>query len=140
VRVSRHSRERDREDGDRHRRDHDRSRGNGRASSKDRQNDSRKADPEQPASLPGPPPAHDDTPAVPVRKAEPLSLEELLRKKQEEQAALAKVCLVSSHEQQCTQAHIQICAILQIALAAAAKISVKEGAGGTGTEAQTRGG
>jgi len=29
---------------------------------------------------------------------------------------------------------------LQIALAAAAKISVKEGAGGTGTEAQTRGG
>jgi len=140
VRVSRHSRERDREDGDRHRRDHDRSHGNGRASSKDRQNDSRKADPEQPASLPGPPPAHDDTPAVPVRKAEPLSLEELLRKKQEEQAALAKVCLVSSHEQQCTQAHIQICAILQIALAAAAKISVKEGAGGTGTEAQTRGG
>ncbi len=121
-------------------RDHDRSHGNGRASSKDRHNDSRKADPEQLASLPGPPPAQDDTPAVPVRKAEPLSLEELLRKKQEEQAALAKVCLVSSHEQQCTQAHMQICAILQIALAAAAKVSVKEGAGGTGTEAQTRGG
>ena len=93
VRVSRHSREREREDGDRHRRDHDRN-GNGRASSKDRQNDSRKVNPEQPASLPGPPPAQDHMPAVSVRKAEPLSLEELLRKKQEEQAALAKVSLV----------------------------------------------
>ena len=109
VRVSRHSRERDREDGDRHRRDHDRSHGNGRASSKDRQNDSRKADPAQPASLPGPPPAQEDTPAVPVRKAEPLSLEELLRKKQEEQAALAKVCLVRMR----SSAHRPICKSVQ---------------------------
>lgn len=89
VRVSRHSRERD--DGDRHRRNSDRGNENGRARSRDRQTESRKADSDQPASLPGPPPAANDARPADTKKAEPLSLEELLRKKQEEQAALAKV-------------------------------------------------
>ena len=85
VRVSRHSRER--EDGDRHRRDSDRGNDNGRARSRDRHT---KSGSDQTASLPGPPAANGNTPAD-TKKAEPLSLEELLKKKQEEQAALAKV-------------------------------------------------
>ena len=89
VRIARHSRERD--DGDRHRRDSDRGHANGRARSRDRQTDSRKPDSDQAAILPGPPPANGDA-KLEIKKAEPLSLEELLRKKQEEQAALAKVC------------------------------------------------
>ena len=89
MRVSRHSRERD--DGDRYRRDSDRGRDSGRARSRDRHTDSRKPDSDQPANLPGPPSADDDD-SAPAKKVEPLSLEELLRKKQEEQAVLAKVC------------------------------------------------
>lgn len=106
VRVSRHGR--DREDGDRHRRDSDRGHEHGRARSKDRQTDSKRADSDQPASLPGPPPASGDVPVASVRKAEPLSLEELLRKKQEEQAALAKVCGAEPRKQQYMHAHTPV--------------------------------
>ena len=89
VKGSRHSRERD--TGDRHRRDTDKDRPheNGRGRSRDRQTDRRSAETEQ-QGLPGPPSVN-GTAAAPVKKAEPLSLEELLRKKQEEQATLAKV-------------------------------------------------
>ena len=100
VRVSRHSRERD--DGDRYRRDSNRGRDSGRARSRDRHSDSRKPESDQPANLPGPPSADGDAP-IPARKVEPLSLEELLRKKQEEQAVLAKVrcCLVQTGSLSC---------------------------------------
>ena len=87
--MSRHSRER--EDGDRHRRESDRVHDNGRARSRDRHTESRKPSSDQPASLPGPPPANGNVAPAETKKAEPLSLEELLKKKQEEQAALAKV-------------------------------------------------
>lgn len=91
VRVSRHSRERG--DGDRHRRDSDKGYENGRARSRDRQADNRKTEADHPVSLPGPPASNGDAKPAEIKKAEPLSLEELLRKKQEEQAALAKVRL-----------------------------------------------
>lgn len=86
VKPSRPSRERD--TGDRHRREGDRDRPheNGRARSRDRHTDNK---PDQ-SDLPGPP-AENGAASATVKKAEPLSLEELLRKKQEEQAELAKV-------------------------------------------------
>ena len=89
VRIPRHSRDRD--EGDRHRRDSDKGHENGTARNRDGQTESRKSDLDQPAFLPGPPAANGNAKPAETKKAEPLSLEELLRKKQEEQAALAKV-------------------------------------------------
>lgn len=96
LKPSRPSREQDA--GDRHRRESDRDRPheNGRARSRDRLTDRKSLEPVQ-ADLPGPP-SEDGTTAVNVKKAEPLSLEELLRKKQEEQAELAKVRIAQANK------------------------------------------
>ena len=92
VKPSRPSRERDAGDRHRHEGKRDRPHENGRARSRDRHTDTKPSELNL-SDLPGPP-AENGITSANVKKAEPLSLEELLRKKQEEQAELAKVSLI----------------------------------------------